>query len=54
MFLKCEDRALKLRLREMMFEHSITVFCCMRQDCAHWNEQIWPLHDGFGLQLLYS
>ena len=32
----------------------LTVFCCMRQDCAHWSEQIWPLYDGFGLQLLYS
>ena len=32
----------------------LTVFCWMRQDCAHWNEQIWPLYDGVGLQLLYS
>ena len=32
----------------------LTVFCFMRQDCAHWNEQIWPLNDGLGLQLVYS
>ena len=37
----------------------MTVFCCIRQDSAHWHDQVWPFtipfrYNGYTFQLVYN